>query len=331
MQILPNSTLGGSLGRSLGTGLNDLAQLKLAQLTKQYDTQQEKRNFAQGLTPIFGQQTANFLSNLSPNERKVALENMSSLMQLNEQPGQPQAAMQELQQSQMGQQVQEQQMTPDRAQLIQDIFTSPRERRENKKLELAEKQAQLKERGALLKETKPYVDALKNKEKAAKETDLRLKRMESLIEKGNLPNPTFWSAFSKLEHAPYIAGLTAPIAEILKGGLKWYSGNASDIEEFEKLSSEFVKNAKQYFGPRVTEKEIQLFMQTVPTLMQTDKGKKKLIENIRSLNELTEIEAKAARSIIKANGGIAPIDIEQQVHDKIGKKLDKVAKKFIER
>ena len=98
---------------------------------------------------------------------------------------------------------------------------------------------------------------------------------------------------------------------------------------FEKLSNEFIKNAKQYFGARVTEGEVRMYMKTVPTLMQTDAGKKKVIDNIRSLNELTEIEAKAARSIIRDNGGIAPIDIEQQVQDKISGKIDKVAKKFI--
>ena len=153
--------------------------------------------------------------------------------------------------------------------------------------------------------------------------------METLIDKGNLPNAALWSSLSKLEHAPFISGLTAPFAELLKGGVKWYSGNPADIEEFEKLSSEFVKNAKQYFGSRITQKEVELFMNTVPSLMQTDSGKKKLIENIRSLNELTEIEAKAARSIIKENRGIPPIDIEQQVQDRIGNKLDKAAKRFV--
>ena len=83
--------------------------------------------------------------------------------------------------------------------------------------------------------TKAYVEDLKNKEKVAKENGLRLKRMETLIDKGNLPNAAIWSALSKLEHAPFISGLTAPFAEILKGGVKWYSGNPADIEEFEKL------------------------------------------------------------------------------------------------
>ena len=350
MQVIQDTNAGGRLGQALGTGLQELAHHKLAGLTQRYEQQQERSQFAQGIAPILGQDTANFLSSLGPDERKYALQNIGFLMQLNQQPGQQQqmggmaalGAQQQGQEQQMGgmsalgaqqqpqqqipgQQSQEQQqMSPERAKLIQDIFTSPKEKREQEKLELEKRQLNLKE-------TKSYIDELKSKEKAAKEADLRFKRMETLIDKGNLPNAALWSALSKLEHAPFISGLTAPLAELIKGGVKWYSGNPADIEEFEKLSSEFVKNAKQYFGSKITQKEVELFMQTVPTLMSTDAGKKKLIENIRSLNELSSIEAKAARSIIKANNGIPPLDIEQQVQYKISNKLDKVAKKFATR
>jgi len=230
------------------------------------------------------------------------------------------------------------QLSPEQAELISQLFETPQQRLARQKERLAiqkeereNKKLALSERRENIKKTKKYVDELKAKEKAVKEADLRLGRMEKLIDKGNLPNAALWSALSKFENAPFISGLTAPFAELLKGGVKWYSGEPSDIEEFEKLSSEFVKNAKQYFGSRITQKEVEMFMHTVPTLMQTDAGKKKLINNIRSLNELTEIEAKAARSIIKENGGIPPIDIEQQVQDKIGKKVDRVAKMFTTR
>lgn len=345
MQVIHDTNVGGRLGEALGTGLNKLAEHKLAQLSQQYQTQQERSQFAQGLTPLLGQDTANFLSYLDPQERKNALQNIGSLMQLN-QPQQPMAE---------GVQPQQQQgMAPERSKLIQDIFTSPQEKREQKKLELAEKQAAAKEKQFNLKETKQYISTLKDKEKAAKEADLRLKRMEALIDKGNLPNANLWSFLTRIEETPLagagagailgstlipgvgtavgaglgsLAGaLTSPLAGAAKSFIK---SGSPDIEEFEKLSNEFVKNAKQYFGSRITEKEVQMFMKTLPTLMTTDAGKKKIIENIRSLNELAQIEAKAARSIIQKNGGIPPIDIEQQVENKISNKIDKVAKRFI--
>jgi hypothetical protein len=349
MQILPNSTLGGSLGSSLGTGLQDLAALKLAHLTKQYDIKKEQTDFAQGLAPLLGKDTANFLSSLSPQERNHALQNIGSLMQLNQAPESQLGSLAQPEQPTLGQQKE----SPERAQLVQDIFTSPKEKREREKLELAK-------RTATLKETKPYIDTLKNLEKGAKESDLRLKRMKKLIENGKLPNANLWSFLTKVEESPLqgagagaaigaavgtavlpgvgtaigtgigsaIGGLISPFAGAAKSYLK---SGTPDIEEFEKLSADFVKNAKQFFGPRLTNADLQVFMKTLPTLMQTDAGKKKVIENLESLNELAEIEAKAARSIIRANGGIPPLDIEQQVKDKISGRIDKIAKKFITR
>ncbi len=337
MQAIFDTNAGGRLGEALGTGLNQLAQHKLSQLSKQYEIQSQKSQFAQGLAPILGQDTANFLSNLSPDERKYALQNLGSLMQLNQQPGQ------QPQQQMPGQPQEQQQMAPERAKLLQDIFTSPQEKREREKLDLAKRQL-------ALKETKPYIDTLKNQEKAAKEGNLRLQRMKNLIENGKLPNAALWSFLTKIEDigagvgaaagaalgsfipgigtaAGGIAGaLTSPFAGAVKS---WIRSGSPDVEEFEKLSTDFVKNAKQYFGSRITDRDLITFMQTIPTLMQTDAGKKKVIANLSALNELTEIESKAARSIIRQNHGVPPIDIEQQVKDKIKDKIDRVAKRFI--
>ena len=342
LPIIQDIGSGGRLGAALGTGLAQLAEHKLAQLSKQYQSQQERSQFAQGLTPILGQDTANFLSALGPDERKYALQNIGSLMQLN-QPTAMTALQQPVQQEQA--QTPQTQITPERTKLIQDIFTSPQEKREREKLELTKRQT-------LLKETKPYVESLKNQEKSAKESDLRLKRMEALINKGNLPNAALWSFLTKIEDLGPVAtgaagavvghifpglghavgGLVGALSSPLAGAMKSLIKTGSpDIEEFEKLSTDFVKNAKQYFGARLTDRDLITFMQTIPTLMQTDAGKKKVIDNLRSLNELSQIESKTARSIIKANGGIPPIDLEQQVKDKIGKKIDKVAKEFIGR
>jgi hypothetical protein len=388
MQIINDPGIASSLASSLGSGINQLAELKLAQLTKQYDQQQEKHQFTKTWEPLLGKASANFLSNLSPKERENALGDITSLMQLNEAPsshdqvsgmralssgqqqsqqqngmqqydrgyflkrmlgqtdqqdsllsglqgGQPQQMQQQPEQPDMQQSRNDPRITPEKAKLIENLFSTPEQRlsrqkeeRENRKLAVAE---QLAEKKINLGETKTYITDLKNREKAAKEANMRLKKMETLIDKGNLPNAALWSALSQLENAPFISGLTAPIAELLKGGLKWYSGDPADIEEFEKLSNEFIKNAKQYFGTKVTEKEILEYMKTVPTLMQTDAGKKRVIQNIRETNELVEIESKAARSIIAKNGGIRPIDLDQQVQDKIGNKVDKVARNFIAR
>ena len=178
--------------------------------------------------------------------------------------------------------------------------------------------------------------------------------METLIEKGKLPNAGLWTFLTSIEDLGPIAtggagaligsavpgvgtaigagvggilgALSGPLAGAAKSLIK---SGSPDVEEFEKLSADFVKNAKQYFGSRLTDADLRVFMQTLPTLMQTDAGKKKVIENLSSLNELAQIESKTARSIIRDNGGIPPIDIEQQVKDKIADRADRIAKRFI--
>jgi len=219
-----------------------------------------------------------------------------------------------------------------------------------KKEALEERKIGQKERAERFKETKKYVDTLKDQEKAAKESDLRLNRMVKLIEKGKLPNAGLWSFLTKVEEAGPLAsgaagallghvvpgighvvgGLAGALSSPLAGAAKSFiRAGSPDVEEFEKLSADFVKNAKQFFGPRLTDADLRVFMQTLPTLMQTDAGKKKVIENLSSLNELSQIESRAARSIIRENGGIPPLDIEQQVKDKISDEIDRVAKRFI--
>ncbi len=408
MQIINDPSRASSLASSLGSGLNQLAELKLANLTKQYDQQIERSNFTKTWEPILGKQSAYFLSGLDPEQRQNAMQNIGSLLQLNEpdssaeqvggmrslqQQQQPQqqngmqqydrgyflkkmlgqsdqqdsllSGLQGGQQQQMQQQPEQQvqgqpQINPDKAQLVADLFATPQQKAARDKLEAQKRQEDFREKQFNIKETKEYIKSLKDKEKASKESGLRLGRMEQLIKKGNLPNANFWTFLSKVEDTPLsgagagalagsalgtavlpgigtaiggalggaAGGMLSPLAGAAKS---WIKSGSPDVEEFEKLSNDFVKNAKQYFGPRLTDADLRVFMQTIPTLMQTDRGKQKVIENLRSLNELSEIEAKSARSIIKENGGIPPIDIEQQVQDKISHKIDKVAKKFLAR
>lgn len=346
------SALGTGLGQGLGSGLQTLANMKLNQMAQRESAKQAAKSYEKFGVPS---NIAEALAGLSPEERKLPLQNLGALLQLN-QGQQPQSAAATLQG--FGQAPQ-QQPTPvqpvnDQAKLIESLFTSPQEKREQEKLALRKQQLNSQEKLLALRETKKYVETLKDKEKAAKESDLRLNRMIKLVERGKLPNAGLWSFLTKVEElGPVAAGgagallgsivpgvghaagaalggiagaLSSPLAGAAKSLIKTGS---PDVEEFEKLSADFVKNAKQYFGSRLTDADLRIFMQTLPTLMQTDAGKKKVIENLGALNELSEIEAKAARAIIKENGGIPPLDIEQQVKDRVSDKLDAVAKRFI--
>lgn len=303
MQILPNSSLGGSLGSALGTGLQDLAALKLAQLTKQYDIRKERSDFAEGLAPLLGKDTANLLSNLSPQERNHALQNIGSLMQLNQEPN----ALGELAQAQpptLGQQ--QPQITPE---LIQDIFTSPQEKREREKLALKKQQIASAEKLSGFKETKADRAAILNEAKSAKDTLARLGRMEELNKTGKLDSPIY-------------------IEFLKKTGLDIPALTTPDSQEFRKLEVDFLKDAKNIFGARVTNYEASQFLKSIPSLSQSKEGREKVIRNLKIMNEAKLVRANTLREILKENNGIPPLDLAEQVEDRSAPKIDKLLSKF---
>lgn len=406
MPSVPLGGVGPSLGSALGKGiaqpfeegLNLLAQKKLMQIQQQQQQQAadaERKRYEQGLAPVLGQETAQFLSNLGPEERKAALQNIGSLMQLSGQPGMQQQVpiqnpIQQLQQLQnpinvanfmglLGQPNQgiiseQQEMQPqeqqnngmqvphepgmqNKAQLVEDIFTSPHEKREQRKIEIQEKKLALQEQQYAMKETKAYADTVLKDQKAQKMNDLRLNRMNKLIDDNKLPNAALWKFLSDIEDSgisnvgggglagaalgsafPGIGTVIGGIAGSVVGALASPLAGAAksiirkdnpDIDEFEKLSGDFVKNAKDIFGSRITDADLKAYMKTIPTLMQTDAGKKAVIANLKAVNEMGKVEAETMRQIIKENGGKRPIDLEQQVYDRMGDQLDELAQLFI--
>jgi hypothetical protein len=394
MQSIARNNFGGQLGSALGSGINQLAELKLAELTKKYDQLQEKSNFAKTWEPILGKQSANFLSNMNPEERKLALGNIEELIQLNQPPSsaeqvnqlgkrgglstltqqsqqqQPdqyqqllQAARQWPQQQaqQFGQQAPQQQevmqqqpqeqVTPERAKLVQKIFESPKDKAARKKLELENEKIARTEQLNADKETKKYFENALDLEKAADFSDIRLKKMENLVKKGGLPVSGFYNLFKNLEESvpsaygaaaggtaggfvggpvgaaigSAIGGLISPIGTLLRFAQRKTSPN---LEEFEKLSNDFIKDAKAIFGSRITDNDLKAFMATIPTLGQTDAGKLAIIHNMKMFNRASRIRAEAVKNVIRENGNRRPHNLQIIVEDRIKPQLDQLSQEF---
>lgn len=226
----------------------------------------------------------------------------------------------------------------------------------NQKLDSEAKKLSFQEQKQADAETKKYAETVLDHEKAAKDNDIRLNRMEKLIDAGKLPNAGLWNFLSKVEDIGSLplgalgglAGSAVPgVGTLVGAGLGGIAGalvsplagaakslvraSSPDIEEFEKLSSDFVRNAKQFFGSRLTDADLKAYMATIPNLMQTDAGKKRVIENLKSLNSLAKKEGMAYRSILKEHKGKRPLDIEQLVQDRIADDVEKVVQDFIVR
>jgi hypothetical protein len=180
------------------------------------------------------------------------------------------------------------------------------------------RKAPAKVSAAELKQSREEVKDINKKYDAARNADMRISKMEKLIDSG------------KLNH-PVIAGLAKTATKgIFDIGLNLMGLLSPESQEFDKLSTDFVKDAKDIFGSRLTNLDIETFLQTVPTLSQSNDGKRRVINNLKLFNEGAKIKKNAMDEIIDANGGVTPPNIESLVEKVAAPRLDALAERFKE-
>ena len=138
---------------------------------------------------------------------------------------------------------------------------------------------------------------------------MRLNRIKELDKKGDLQNPLLYSIMNKM-------GLDIPALR------------SADSQELEKLSNDFLKSAKNVFGARLTNFDVETFFKTVPTLSQTKEGRSRVIRNLQLFNEGAVVREKTMREILKEHNNVPPMDLAEQVEERMAPKLDKIAQEF---
>ena len=113
----------------------------------------------------------------------------------------------------------------------------------NQAREFHKEKLSAKEQENVDKETKPVYDEVAKGYKAAKENNIRLGRMEELVKKGDLSAPAFSAVLDTLSRGVEKIGLSLDLRAM----------QTADSQEFAKLSADFIKSAKDFFGGRVTE------------------------------------------------------------------------------
>ena len=137
----------------------------------------------------------------------------------------------------------------------------------------------------------------------AKGEDIRLERMQTLSNEGNVSTPLMITTLEKI-------GL--PIGVL--------SNPATD--EYKKLETDFIRDARDIFpGGRITNYEIQSYLKTIPTLFNSKEGRDTIIRNRKLLNEAKKVRYEEYKNILKENGGKKPanlgIMLEERTADKI--------------
>lgn len=298
VQIYNEPSFGKVLGTGIAQSLNALAQNKMQQIQQR---NQQKQN-AQGLSSLqgFSPEMAESLSALDP---QILAKVLPGIQQ--SQREQQFAQQFQTQPEQMGVQGKNNPLMP-------EGFPAPRNSKEA--LELGK--IALKQRQVLDKETLPAYQEITREAKVAKNNDKRLDKLEKLAIKGNLGSPLANSLIDTLSHGIFGVGINL-------NRLK-----TADAQEFEKISSEFVKDAKEIFGSRITDNDLKAFMKTVPTLSNSREGMLQIINNLKVSNAAAKVKKDVADQIISENGGSRPANFEQLVEERANPELDKLAGQF---
>lgn len=297
VQVIRDTSFGGNLGEALGTGLGHLAKHKLNQITQKH----EREQYAKDLEPTFGQDTANFLSTLNPKERESALYNLKELLQLNQQPNQQQNGLGTLsQQPEQNQQQPQEQISPERAQLLQDIFTSPHDKREREKLDLQKQKITAQQQKDIREFSGPYRENAKKAEASIRDYQQLLKDARS----GELRSGNTYQLLKKLGWEDFGRNTTTELAEKVIARLG------------QNIAGKFGKNA------RLTNFLEQTFQRSLPTLKNTPEGIQVIAVANMAAEESEIVRNDIRKEVIKKHG------LTDQTEDMIDKLAEPIISKI---
>ena len=144
----------------------------------------------------------------------------------------------------------------------------------------------------------------------AQTENLRLGKQETLLKSGKLSAPMMVKTLDTL-------GL--PLAVL---------GNP-ETEEFQKIEADYVRDVSSVFPGQIRVFEIQSYMKTVPSLMNSPGGMAAIIRNRRLLNQGKIIKFEAFKNIIKENGGKKPQNLDLLIEERIGPQMAELGEEFM--
>lgn len=186
---------------------------------------------------------------------------------------------------------------------------TPKMALDRQKFEEAQKMHGAVRKETAFKMTQKYRDEVEKLASSARENANHYSAMQRLNKQDKLINPMLYSAL-KTAHLDF----------------PWLIGQ--EAQEYEKEKAGLLRDAKSIFGARVTNFEMSQFLKMIPTLENTKEGRTTILKNLNLANKAALLREKAMRDIIRENKGTPPLDIHEQVEDRIGGQLDKISHMF---
>lgn len=315
MIILPQDDMGSKIGRSLGTGLeNALNQFSQFRMNNILQRQQALRNeiglkSVPGMTP----EAAKAYSNLDPAtlsqviKETMAIPHRQAFAQaIADMSGQ------ENQQSMVPGLNSQNAVTPLGVNQSGTILPQLTERETEKLVDWGfknRKEAREAKQFAYTHTAKDRKDLLKYK-RNADEDIARLNKLEILSKNNKLPNDMVYKFLDSV-------GMSDVGSLIGK-----------DAQEFNKIVTDFTSKAKDRYGTRISNFELGTFLRGLPSLLQTPDGRLQVIKDLKLMAELPRKRFELMQQVIKENGGIPPLNMEEQIEERMEPFKESIFKKY---
>lgn len=127
--------------------------------------------------------------------------------------------------------------------------------------------------------------------------------------------------------------LIGPTANVFLESMGIPLGALSDpsSELYNKLSQDLLKGLPETYGSRILKVEVDNFLKTIPTLMNSPEGRRMISSNMLKLGEMKEIYYNEMRKQQKDsldNSKPLPRDFQQRVFDQVKPQIDKFNDQF---
>lgn len=180
---------------------------------------------------------------------------------------------------------------------------------ESENVGLTPKEAVARENSRFAPQLKLYSD-LNKKLRASEENDVRISELDKMNDSGQLPRGLqLWNVKSTGDlRIPFLAnGVT---------------------QRFVKTINDFTVAAKDTFGARVTNYELNRFMARLPTLMNSEEGRRGIIQQMKLFNDINQIYDRNLKNVIESSGGVRKIDWDK-AESKANQLTNKETKRLI--
>jgi len=118
-----------------------------------------------------------------------------------------------------------------------------------------------------------------------------------------------------------------------EGNLRLPFATNPETERYVKTLNEFSKGAKDTFGSRVTNFDLQQYLRRFPTLLNSEEGRRQLLDQMKIVNQINAVYYKNLKDVYDKAGGVRNIDTdaaERFAEKKSDKKINELAEKFKE-